>query len=330
MGRTKIENQITNFLEDLEVTKGRTSRTIRNYDFYLRRFASWLKEQKVNSPDKLNLELIRKYRLWLNRLRDNKKEILQKSTQNYHLIAIRSFLKYLAKHDIESLVPEKVELARLPERQVAFLEGSDLDSILEAPLKTDTKKVIKFRDKAILELFFSTGMRVSELAGLQRDINLKKDELSIRGKGGKIRVVFISKQARYWITEYLKLRKDKNPFLFIGHDKAAEARDKEVIEAKDYIGLTPRSIERTVQKYAKIIGINKKVTPHTLRHSFATDLLMNGADIRSVQSMLGHSSINTTQIYTHITDQQLRDVHSAFHGTRRDSKPKKNTKKKKR
>ncbi|HCC22573.1 TPA: hypothetical protein DF272_00095 [Candidatus Falkowbacteria bacterium] len=317
MPRTKLETQITNFLEDLELAKGRTTRTVRNYDFYLRRFSGWLHEQKIHSPEKITLETIRQFRLWLNRLKDSKKDNLEKSTQNYHLIAIRSFLKYLAKQDIASLAPEKVELSRLPERQVDFLEGSDLDNILEAPLKSNVSPLIRLRDKAMLELFFSTGMRVSELAGLTRGVNLKKEELSIRGKGGKIRVIFLSKQARYWIGEYLKLRRDKNPFLFKGHDKAAESRDHSVVDAKDYIGLTSRSIERTVQKYAKIIGINKKVTPHTLRHSFATDLLMNGADIRSVQSMLGHSSINTTQIYTHITDRQLRDVHTAFHGNRR-------------
>ncbi|OGF31335.1 hypothetical protein A2533_00145 [Candidatus Falkowbacteria bacterium RIFOXYD2_FULL_35_9] len=315
---SKLDKLITDFLQDLEVAKGRTERTIRNYDFYLRRFSGWLKSSNITTPEKISLDAVRLFRLWLNRFKDPKtKESLQKNTQNYHLIAIRSFLKYLAKRDISSLAPEKVELARLQMRHVGFLEGSDLYNLLDAPLKSKNPKIIQFRDKAILELFFSTGMRVSELASLKKDLNIKKTEFSIRGKGGKIRVAFLSNQARYWIQEYRKLRKDKNLFLFIGHDKAAEARNNSTAEEKDFIGLTPRSLERIVKKYAQLVGINQSVTPHTMRHSFATDLLMNGADIRSVQSILGHSSITTTQIYTHITNQQLRDVHKAFHNKRK-------------
>jgi site-specific recombinase XerD len=204
----------------------------------------------------------------------------------------------------------------VPERSVEFLDGSDLERLLESPLTSKNPSIIKKRDKAILETFFCTGLRVSELANLKIDsINLKKDEFTVRGKGDKPRIVFLSNQAKHWLAEYMKMRKDSNPFLFISHDRAANGR-KTVEDA----GLTPRSIQRLVERYAKAAGLTKKVTPHTMRHSYATDLLMNGADIRSVQSMLGHSSITTTQIYTHITNQQLHDVHKAFHGRSRKKK----------
>ncbi|NCQ16348.1 tyrosine-type recombinase/integrase [Candidatus Falkowbacteria bacterium] len=303
----KIINQ---FLEYLEVEKGLSTNTTDNYKFYLRRFADFAKQAGVASPAKISKELVHRYRLWLNRLKKGG-EGLKKNTQNYHLIALRGFLKYLVKTDVKSLEPEKVELAKQTPRQVDFLEGVDLERILEAPLKIDLPDIIRRRDKAILELFFSTGLRVSELCKLKiENINLKKDEFTVRGKGAKLRVVFLSETARRWLGDYLKVRPDLNPYLFVSHDKAASGRDEQ-------IGLSPRSVQRLVEKYAKVAGITKEVTPHTLRHSYATDLLMNGADIRSVQAMLGHSSITTTQVYTHITDQQLRDVHKAFHGRRR-------------
>ena len=303
----KIINQ---FLEYLEVEKGLSLITVKNYSFYLKRFAEFAKEAGVTGPGKISKELVHKYRLWLNRPGKGGGS-LKKNTQNYHLIALRGFLKYLVKMDIKSLGPEKVELAKQMPRQVDFLEGSDLERILAAPLKIDLPDIIRKRDKAILELFFSTGLRVSELCRLKiENINLKKDEFTVRGKGAKLRVVFLSETARRWLEDYLKARRDMNPYLFVSHDKAASGREEQ-------IGLTPRSVQRLVEKYAKVAGITKEVTPHTLRHSYATDLLMNGADIRSVQAMLGHSSITTTQVYTHITDQQLRDVHQAFHGRRR-------------
>ena len=303
----KIINQ---FLEYLEVEKGLSTNTTDNYKFYLRRFADFAKQAGVASPAKISKELVHRYRLWLNRLKKGG-EGLKKNTQNYHLIALRGFLKYLVKTDVKSLEPEKVELAKQEQRQVDFLEGVDLERILEAPLKIDLPDIIRRRDKAILELFFSTGLRVSELCKLKiENINLKKDEFTVRGKGAKLRVVFLSETARRWLGDYLKVRPDLNPYLFVSHDKAASGRDEQ-------IGLSPRSVQRLVEKYAKVAGITKEVTPHTLRHSYATDLLMNGADIRSVQAMLGHSSITTTQVYTHITDQQLRDVHKAFHGRKR-------------
>jgi len=304
----KIINQ---FLEYLEVEKGLSLTTVKNYSFYLKRFAGFAKELGVVAPAKISKELVHRYRLWLNRLQDKQGEGLKKNTQNYHLIALRGFLKYLVKTDVKSLGPEKVELAKQEQRQVDFLEGSDLARILEAPLKIELPEIIRQRDKAILELFFSTGLRVSELCKLKiENINLKKDEFTVRGKGAKLRVVFLSDEAKRWLSGYLEARHDLSPFLFVSHDKAASGREEQT-------GLSPRSVQRLVQKYAKVAGITKEVTPHTMRHSYATDLLMNGADIRSVQAMLGHSSITTTQVYTHITDQQLRDVHKAFHGKRR-------------
>jgi site-specific recombinase XerD len=227
------------------------------------------------------------------------------------LIALRSFLKFLAKRDVKTMAPEKIELAKQGTREVAFLDGSDLQRLLEAPERSELSPIVKARDKAILELFFSTGMRVSELANLKRDqINLERDEFTVRGKGDKTRVVFLSNQARHALKQYLEMRKDDSKAMFVRHDRAAPSDDSE----KQVGSITPRSIERLVKYYAAAAGIPKKVSPHTLRHSFATDLLMNGADLRSVQAMLGHSSITTTQIYTHVTNQQLKEVHKAFHG----------------
>lgn len=299
-----MQQYIRQFLEYLEIEKGRSKKTVDNYKFYLDRFFAW---SKITSPANITSDIVRQYRLWLNRQPESARaEALKKSTQNYHLIALRSFLKYLAKIDVKTMAPEKIELAKMPDRQVDFLDGDDLEKLLEAPLKTADSKIIQLRDKSILEMLFSTGLRVSELSQLKQDnINLKKDEFTIRGKGGKLRIVFLSKQTKYWIEQYLKLRRDTSPALFVRHDKA---KGKEEPEA-----LTPRSIQRLIKKYARDVGVTKTVTPHTMRHSFATDLLINGADIRSVQAMLGHASITTTQIYTHITNQQLKEVYQAFH-----------------
>ena len=326
----KLSQYITDFLEHLEIEKNRSPKTLQNYDFYLRRFLGWFGDKR---PEDIVSEEIRKYRLWLNRLIDVHGDPLRKNTQNYHLIALRSFLKYLAKRDIKTLVPEKIELMKMPDRQVSFLEGGDLNRILEAPLKQpaasvsvnqdyplSVRNVIGLRDKALLELLFSTGLRVSELIALKKDdVNLKRDEFTVMGKGSKARVVFLSEQAKYWIKKYLDARKDMNPYLFVSHEKKKIKRlkDQKIKRLEDQ-SLTVRSVQRLVQKYAKLAGITKTVTPHTLRHSFATDLLQNGADIRSVQAMLGHSSITTTQIYTHITDKELRNIHKRYHGKRRD------------
>lgn len=320
----KLSPLITDFIEHLEIEKGRAEATLRNYDFYLRRFAAWAQHQsklgagqaKNLSPEHITAELVRKYRLYLNRYADPRsKQQLSAKTQNYHLIALRSFLKYLAKRDIPTLAAAKIELAKEPMRQVDFLESDDLERLLEAPLKTPGNELTKLRDKAILETLFSTGLRVGELVKLQRDsINLKRDEFTIRGKGGKLRVVFLSDEAKQAIKNYLDKRQDVEPALFIAHDPARGGRAG---QEQKQTGLTPRSIQRLVNKYARAAGITKEITPHTLRHSFATDLLRNGADIRSVQTMLGHTSITTTQIYTHITNRQLKDIHKSFHGKAR-------------
>ena len=326
-----LKNYLIEFLEYLEIEKNRSPKTLRNYDFYLKRFIDWWGDK---NPEKLNGDQVRQYRLWLNRLVDSHNEPLKKNTQNYHLIALRSFLKYLSKRDIKTLAPEKIELMKMPDREVSFLEGSDLDRLLEAPLdyargkplsvrQADENGLIKYRDKAILEMLFSTGLRVSELVNLKKDnINLKREEFTVTGKGRKTRVVFLSEQAKYYLKKYLEARQDVNPYLFISHDlrMTAQKHTASGLNTKTQPGdqpLTSRSVERIVQKYARAAGITKSVTPHTLRHSYATDLLQNGADIRSVQTMLGHSSITTTQIYTHITDKELKNIYKKYHNKKR-------------
>jgi len=314
------DEAIKDFLEYLEIERNRSPRTIRNYRFYLSRFAEWAGNPPVRE---ITAEAVRKYRLALNRFEGADGALLKKNTQNYHLIALRSFLKYLAKRDITALAPEKIELAKTPERTVDFLEANDLERLLEAPLamrgkeqETGDGRIVQLRDKAILEMLFGTGLRVSELVGLKHDhVNLKREQFTVRGKGSKPRAVFLSGEARQWLQKYLEARRDTSPYLFVSHDRAAKgnARDCEA-------ALTARSVQRIVIRYAKQAGITKVVTPHTLRHSFATDLLMNGADIRSVQTLLGHSSITTTQIYTHITNEHLHEIYKSFHARRRNKK----------
>jgi len=299
------------FLDYLEIEKGRSLRTTRNYGFYLLRFLQWLGKRHARPVD-INLPKVKQFRLWLNRQTDKRGNSLKKSTQNYHLIALRSFLKYLAKQDVKTLAAEKIELAKQPEREVDFLEKDDLARLMDSPLHSSQREIIRLRDKAILEVLFSTGLRVSELTSLTREhVNLKKDEFTVSGKGGKNRLVFISSEAIQALKQYLEKRQDIDPSLFVGHDRAKKTRQKK--DEKAVHALTPRSVERMIKYYAKAAGITKKVTPHTMRHSFATDLLQNGADIRSVQAMLGHSSITTTQIYTHVTNRQLKDIHKNFH-----------------
>ncbi len=304
------------FLTYLEIERGRSLKTIRNYGFYLKRFFDFLQKAKINPKD-ITLQKIKAFRLSLNRSETGRRGgTMKKNTQNYHLIALRAFLKYLAKNDIEALAPEKIELAKVAERQVDFIEGDDLERLLEAPIKTKNPDLIKLRDKAILELFFSTGLRVSELTSLERNtINLKKDEFTIRGKGDKLRTVFLTPKAKKHIKDYLDKRNDVDPALFVRHDRAKAKT--ELKDTKATSPITPRSIERMIKKYALAAGITKNVTPHTLRHSFATDLLQNGADIRSVQAMLGHASITTTQVYTHVTNKHLRDIHHKFHSKKK-------------
>jgi len=310
----KVSQHITDFLEYLEIEKGRSQNTLRNYDFYLRRFCAFAKNV---IPEKITIDMVRKYRLWLNRYSDPKnKQQLSPKTQNFHLIALRSFLKFLAKQDIATLAAEKIELAKQKQTQVNFLDGEELGRLLGSPQKSDASDLVRLRDKAILETLFSTGLRVSELTNLTRDsINLKKDEFTVRGKGAKLRLVFLSEDSKIAIKNYLDKRTDADMSLFIAHDRAQKAQERQ--DAKSS-ALTARSVQRIVQKYAKVAGITKEITPHTLRHSFATDLLSNGADIRAVQLMLGHESITTTQVYTHVTDKRLKDVHKAFHGKSRN------------
>lgn len=307
-----INNLITDFLEYMEVDKGHSVLTVRNYDHYLRRFSGFAKNSGVEVPEKIDQELIHKYRLYLHRLPDaTGKNIIEKSTANYHLIALRAFLKYLGTRGIQTLSPERIELAKTGERQISFLDDEELDAILKQP---DLKTIQGRRDKAILDLFFSTGLRVSELCNLKKDdINLEKSEFSIAGKGNKVRVVFLDQEARESIKSYLNVRDDKNPYLFISYGHSLHPSPSTLRPSS----MTPRSVQRMVRKYAKMAGITKHVSPHTMRHSFATDLLMSGADLRSVQELLGHVSVTTTQIYTHVTDQHLAEVHQAFHGVRR-------------
>jgi site-specific recombinase XerD len=293
----------TDFLEYLEIEQNRSQKTIANYDHYLTRLIDFAGEIKVEDIDP---ELIRKWRLWLNRLGTNTSGELQKSTQNYHLIALRSFLKFCAKRDIIALPADKVELARSRRKQVTFLNEEELERLFAQP---DLTTMPGLRDRAILELLFSSGLRVSELVSLNRDdINLKRREFMVRGKGQKDRPIFVSPSSAKWLEHYLNKRKDTVKPLFVRYSGS-----KKVDLTGNYHRLTARSIQRLVSRYARLAGITKHVSPHTLRHSFATDLLMNGADIRSVQAMLGHSNIATTQIYTHVTDPHLKSVHERFH-----------------
>lgn len=291
------------FLEYLEIEQNRSQKTIANYDHYLTRLIDFAGDIKVSDIDP---ELIRKWRLWLNRLGTNTSDELQKTTQNYHLIALRSFLKFCAKRGIPALSADKIELARTTRKQVTFLNPEELQRMFSQP---DTTTLSGLRDRAILELLFSSGLRVSELVGLDRDhINVKRREFMVRGKGQKDRPIFISEEAANWVTKYLEKRTDTTKPLFIRYSGR-----KTVDLSGNFHRLTARSVQRMVARYALLAGITKHVSPHTLRHSFATDLLMNGADLRSVQAMLGHSNISTTQIYTHVTDPHLKSVHEKFH-----------------
>lgn len=321
----------THFLEYLEIEKGRSRKTTENYNHYLDRFLGW---SEISQPEEITDDLVSRYRVHLNRAEDSRGKGLKKSTQNYYIIALRSFLKYLAKKNIPSLQAEKVEVGKNSRKEVEFLQPEEVERILAAADGLDFKSL---RDRAILELLFSSGLRVSELINLNRDrLDLKNQEFSVRGKGDKVRVVFVSDTAKRALEKYLDKRMDVDPAVFVRDSKALErfkSKKKEAALKPSFkagkssalgksqedkgLRLTPRSIQRIVKYYAAKAGIIKDVHPHTFRHSFATDLLMNGADIRSVQSMLGHSSITTTQIYTHITNPQLKEVHKAFHGKRK-------------
>ncbi|RYF29701.1 MAG: hypothetical protein EOO17_00185 [Chloroflexi bacterium] len=294
---------LLDYIEHLEVEGGRSSKTAENYKLYLERFVEFTNDTYV---DKITSEMVRKYRLWLNRYKNFNEEELATITQSYHLIALRGFLNYLSSRDIVSLSPEKIVLPKVSRKQVTFLHYDEVEMLLsQIPLTTETG----LRDRAIIELLFSSGLRVSELVNLNRDhINTKRREFMVRGKGQKDRPIFIGQAAADRVTDYLESRQDSLVPLFISYSKNVTPST-----SGDYRRLTARSIQRILSSYARLAGITKHVSPHTMRHSYATDLLMNGADIRSVQSMLGHSSISTTQVYTHVTDQHLREVYEKFH-----------------
>ncbi len=302
----------TQFLEHTEIEKGRSLYTVENYDRYLTRFLNFI---KTDHPSDITDTSVREFRLWLNRQSTGNNRAtgatLSKKTQNYYLIALRAFLKYLARQDVKSMAPERIELAKVNERALDLITPLELKRLLESPKGVELKDL---RDRAILELLFSTGLRVSELCSLMADIDLNSEELSIRGKGGKVRVVFISEDAKRSVGAYLKARKDMSDALFIQVENKIKKK-KEIPKA-----LTKRSIERIVKQHATLAGISKKVTPHVMRHMFATDLLSNGADLRSVQAMLGHANISTTQIYTHVTDKHLRETHKKYHSRSRSKR----------
>jgi site-specific recombinase XerD len=295
-----IEEAKRRFLEYIEIERGRAVKTIENYDHYLTRF---FVQMGIKDTSGITESCVREFRIWLNR-QDGIEGSMKRRTQNYYLIALRAFLKFLQKNNVACISPERIELAKLPERQIDLITAEELNRLLKS---VEGSRVQALRDRAMLELLFSTGLRVSELCSLSADLDLSRDEFSIRGKGEKVRVVFLSPAAKETLRSYLKERKDMGEALFVNHARGRNAHER----------LTPRSVERIIKKYAIKAGITKKVTPHVLRHSFATDLLSNGADIRSVQQLLGHASINTTQIYTHVTDSHLRDIHKKYHSRNR-------------
>lgn len=306
-----IYDLINDFLEHLEIEVGRSKKTVDNYRLYLERFVEIsldvLNKDELR-PQDITRELIRKYRLKLNRYGSEKGgEDLKTITQAYHLIALRGFLKYLARREVKTLDPSLIDLPHVIRKQVTFLHFDEVEDMLE---QIDTSTESGLRDRAIIELLYSGGLRVSELVGLNRDsINLERREFMVRGKGSKDRPIFISQSAADRVQDYLDARTDSLPALFLNNSRNQQSVDT----SGNFRRITARSVERIVEKYARLAGITKHVSPHTLRHSFATDLLMNGADIRSVQSMLGHSDISTTQIYTHVTDIHLKEIHDKFH-----------------
>ena len=310
-----LERLKREFLEYTEIEKGRSLKTVENYDRYLTRFLGFA---KIKNPKDITDDVVREFRLWLNRQPNFAKAsmgessirgTLKKRTQNYYLIALRAFLKYLMKRGVTSLPPERIELAKVAERSLDLISPDELNRLLNAP---DTESLAGLRDKAMLELLFSTGLRVSELTSLSRELDIDSEEFSVRGKGEKVRVVFISDDARIAVKEYLKKRTDMSDALFVNIIKTSKGKTGKMPSR-----LTSRSVERIFKYYGLKAGISKKVTPHVIRHSFATDLLSNGADLRSVQMLLGHANIATTQIYTHVTDKALRDTHRKFHSKRK-------------
>jgi site-specific recombinase XerD len=292
-----IKALLKNYLDYLEIEKNRSSKTRENYERYLKAFADF---GKIKNEKDITLEAVREFRLYLAR------RGIEKTTQSYYIIALRNFLKYLIKRDVGVLSPDKIELPKIPERQIEIIEYKDLERLLEASKGDDLRSL---RDKAILETLFSTGLRISELCSLNRYFDIARGEISIRGKGGKLRIVFLSERAKKAIKNYLEKRADAEEALFISLTKSKSPK---------IIGrIIPRAVQRIVDFYARKAGIHQKIHPHTIRHQFATDLLIGGADLRSVQELLGHANVSTTQIYTHLTNKELKEIHQAFHGRRR-------------
>lgn len=288
---TKLEQYITDYISELEERKGRSARTVRNYDFYLRRFSQWLRENKVRSIEKFDESILKKYKEWLSLYRDPiRKVIIKDSTQNYHLIALRGFLEYLGRKKVKALGYKRVSLVKLDKKQVVFLEKDELVELLDSPNDYDQDKIIKQRDKAILELLFSTGLKVSEVSKLKIDQlkpNLKKlESLNVIGS----EEIKLSNQSVQTIKKYLAIRKDSNKNLFIGHDRAINNRKK-------VRGLSSRSIERIIEKYAKFIGLKKPVSPQVIRHTFVINQIMRGVNLQKLQKQLGFKDLNTLKAY---------------------------------
>ncbi len=304
-----LNTLISEFLDYLQIERNVSPLTIRNYKHYLTRFSAFLGSNSSTPPQvsAINLETVRKFRIYLAKYEDKQQLPLKKVTQNYHLIALRAFLKYLNKKDIRTLSPDKIDLAQVESQSLKFLTREQLQRLLNQP---DTATAQGLRDRAILELLFSTGLRVSELVRLNREqIDLKSREIGIIGKGHRPRVVFVSDSAAYWLERYLSFRQDKYKPLFVRYSgKRATA-----VQGEEGIRLSARSVQRIVEKYTKSAKLPVKITPHGLRHTFATDLLMAGADLRAIQELLGHKNISTTQIYTHVTNPQLKQIHQKYH-----------------
>jgi site-specific recombinase XerD len=318
MSHQSFDDYIEDFLNYLQLEKGCSLLTVRNYKHYLLRFKDWMISENISpTPENIDLPLTKQFRVYLASLTDEKGIPLKKITQNYHMIAIRSFLRYLMKNDVKTLTPDKIDLPKTQSRVVLALDRDQLYKLLNS---VDITTEQGLRDRAILETLFSTGLRVAELTRLDKDkIDLTRREMTIIGKGGRARIVFFSDDAVYWLNRYLKTRTDTWKPLFIRYSRGIEPE-----LSGEKMRLTVRTIQRIVQKYAKIAKISINTTPHVMRHSFATDLLLNGADIRSIQEMLGHKTITTTQIYTNITNKHLKEVHTQFHSGNNDEESVKN------
>ena len=308
MSNCDVRTLSSDFLDYLLIEKSLSQLTIRDYRHYLDRFISWLESNSLSlKPEDIDLDVMMKYRVYLANFKTPKGVVIKRVTQNYHVICLRSFLRYLTTHrDINTLNPDKIELPKAEGRIVSFLNSEQLTRLLNSPQISDE---IGLRDRTILELLFSTGLRVSELTKLNRDqMNFETKEFGVKGKGNKVRVVFLSDTAVEWIKRYLTVRKDNFKPLFIRY-----SQDRSEEKQGEKMRLSPRSIQLIVRKYSKKCGLPFDAHPHTLRHSFATDLLIQGADLRSVQEMLGHESIRTTQVYTHVTNKHLKEVYQKYH-----------------